>query len=61
MSGYKVCHFHLVRVPGQRKLDSASVHWGNKMGNSLPKTQLAEKRPGFVMADISLGQVQGAA
>ena len=40
---------------GQPPVTSATVHFGNHMGQSLPAKQRAEDRPGFIMADISLG------
>jgi len=55
-SGYYTCKFQLERLQDQRSIATASVHWRNQSGKALPQTQRAEDRPGFIMADLSLGQ-----
>lgn len=53
-SGYKVARFDLVRLDGQPPVTSASVHF-KQSRSALPAKQRPEDRPGFVMADLSLG------
>lgn len=56
-SGYHVVQFMLERLQGQPAVTSATVHFGmHTNSRSLPASQRAEDRPGFVCADLSLGQ-----